>query len=498
MEREDGLGHEPTSPERLGTTQADVAHDMQRNTAVFAQLAESSLTVAESLRSNYFHNTSRFIAALRTATRRSDAIVKIFSVSDVSWSDVQGEIVTFIDGGVGEARGSTQFPFLLRVGSYSVKTGEGRLAEREQFGYYPVILGDLEGGSRDRKDFVDIVRITAELLGGLAALERMPELRVLMFHGPLVNLMGAYAGHTPFTERDIDVFLHRYGTDAHTSEQLKETFLREARLDIYPRMSPRSDEWVERRLFEPLAWIAFLYRQLISIVRQRNPQPLVAGVVERGSLSEFTERVLLDRVFRSLRERKNGDYFNTIFGRSDLTTPGSVVDRLGYRDALLLSMLLCPGELSEPWRMEKYAGLRHGNVALPGEAATSTVSFASLATGPLGFPPVLGAYLQTTATMEPIRIEVFADLGEAQLIGAARRTYLYSRLLPGYGFPVGLDVADKYARVPAWMTEAYDKLIRLQLGISLQQGDIDDATMREILIQAIYMTHRDWIFRPSG
>jgi hypothetical protein len=40
--------------------------------------------------------------------------------------------------------------------------------------YYPVILGDLEGGSKERKDFIDIVRITAELLGGLAALDRTP------------------------------------------------------------------------------------------------------------------------------------------------------------------------------------------------------------------------------------------------------------------------------------------------------------------------------------
>ena len=39
-----------------------------------------------------------------------------------------------------------------------------------------VRLGDLQGGSKDRKDFIDIVRITAELLGGLSAMVRTPEL----------------------------------------------------------------------------------------------------------------------------------------------------------------------------------------------------------------------------------------------------------------------------------------------------------------------------------
>ena len=69
-------------------------------------------------------------------------------VPETDWSRLQGEVVSFIDGGVGQIELSSQVPILLRVGSYCVRTGERRLAEREQFGYYPVILGDLEGGSK--------------------------------------------------------------------------------------------------------------------------------------------------------------------------------------------------------------------------------------------------------------------------------------------------------------------------------------------------------------
>ena len=76
--------------------------------------------------------------------------------------------------------------------------------------------------------------------------------------------------------------------------------------------------------------------------------------------------------------------------------------------------------------------------------------------------------------------------------------YLYSRLLPRYGFPVGLDIVDKYAHVPAWLTSAYSKLIRHHLGVSLQKGEISDLEMRRILVRAIYMSHRDWIFRPQS
>jgi len=228
------------------------------------KLAENSLTVAESLRDNYFKNTAAFVAALRTAMHRDPPIVDVMHVDNIGWQELQGEVATFVDGGVGQVRISSQVPILLRVGSYCVRTGERRMAEREQFGYYPVILGDLEGGSKERKDFIDIVRITAELLGGLSALERTPDLRLLMFHGPLVYLVGNYAGHTPFTEHDIDLFLGQYAANREAGVRLKDEFLREARLDIYPRMTERSDEWIERRLFEPVSWMAFLYRQLIA------------------------------------------------------------------------------------------------------------------------------------------------------------------------------------------------------------------------------------------
>lgn len=485
-------------------TEAGVREDLQRQPHLFMQLAQNALTVAESMRDNYFKNTAHFVADLRKAAaestrgKRPEPILEAFPVQAADWSTVSGEVVTFIDGGVGQVQLSSQVPILLRVGSYCVRTGERRMAEREQFGYYPVILGDLEGGSKERKDFIDIVRITAELLGGLAALERTPDLRVLMFHGPLVYLMSGYAGHTPFTEGDINLFLRHYAANPQLGEQLKERFLEEAKLDIYPALTDRSDEWVQRRVFEPLSWIAFLYRRLIHEAKQRRPVPVIAGVVERSRQREFSERVLLERVFRGLRRRGRQDYFNEMYGRTDLTSPKALLDRLGYTDALLLAMLLQPGEYSEPWPMGKYDNLVPGNISLPGEAGTSRVNFTPLRSGGFGFPRVNGCYVNVSETTEPLRVEVFDELGHDQIGEATRRAYLYARLLPGYGFPVGLDIADKYAKVPTWLTDAYSKLIRHHLGVSLQSGEISDAEMRRVLIQAIYMTHRDWLFRPEA
>jgi hypothetical protein len=321
------------------TTEAGVSDDLQRQPHLFLKLAENALTVAESLRDNYFKNTTKFVTALRQAMRRTEPILTPQCVDGASWSELQGEVVTFIDGGVGQVQISSQVPILLRVGSYCVRTGEHRMAEREQFGYYPVILGDLEGGSKERKDFTDIIRITAELLGALSALHRRNDLGVLMFHGPLVYLVGSYAGHTPFTEHDIDIFLHQYAADPVLGRQLKADFLAEARLDIYPKMTAdRADEWAKRHVFEPLAWMAFLYRRLIGEASERTPIPIIAGVVERGQLRQFSEKVLLERVFRGLRSKGNAGYFNALYGRTDLTSPKALLDKLGYTDSLYLKL----------------------------------------------------------------------------------------------------------------------------------------------------------------
>lgn len=492
------------TPDNPRLTEAGVREELQRQPHILMRLAENALTVAESLRNNYFQNTAQLVTALRRSIylaeqgQSYEPVLAPATVGDANWNNYRGEVVTFIDGGIGSVRFSSQVPILLRVGSYQVRTGETRLREREQFGYYPVILGDLEGGSKERKDFTDIVRITAELLGGLAALARARDLRVLMFHGPLVYMVGSYAGHTPFTERDIDLFLHNYAGDLAFARDLKEGFLQEARVDIYPHMTTNHSDWVKRRLFEPLAWMAYLYRRLIREAKTRNPAPLIAGVVERGELREFSEKILLERVFRGMRKKGNDDYFNEMFGRLDLNSPKALLDRLGYTDTLLLAMILQPGQFSDPWTVGKYDGLRHGSVSLPGESSTTTVSFESLTPERGGFPAVQATYLQVTETTEPIRIELFSELGADQVAEAARRAYLYSRLLPGYGFPVGLDVVDKYAKVPAWLTDAYSKLIQFELGVSLQKGEISDAEMRRILVQAIYMTHRDWMFRPTA
>jgi hypothetical protein len=279
---------------------------------------------------------------------------------------------------------------------------------------------------------------------------------------------------------------------------LKTAFYDEVERELYPRMMSTPQAWQGTRLAEPLAWLAFLYRRLVDRARRRVPTPLILGVVERGRSRGFLNSVLFERVFDGLRKNGNEDYFIKLFGRRDLRSKQALIDRLGYSDELLLGMLLAPGEYSEPWPIEKYSALRRRPVPLPDGPDEDLVNFNLLAPGQRhGFPRVEAAYVHVSHTSSPLRVEVFPALGRDQIHAATRRAYLYASLLPGYGFPVGLHVVDHYARVPAWMTDAYGKLIQRHLSAGLLNGEISDDQLRRILVQAIYMTHRDWLFRPD-
>lgn len=490
-----------------GDVSQETVKELLKKPHIFVALVQNAFTVAQSLRDNYFADTARLVSRLRTQlvdnADEKGSKRPIFKITQVdmnkNWESYRGEEIAFIDGGFGSVDILGQVPMLLRVGTYKVKTGETVLSQREKFSFYPMILGDLIGGSKERRDYTDIVRIIAELLAVLRTLQHNPNLDILVLHGPLVYMMGQYAGHIPFTEEDMDKFLLNYAVD---EQDLKKEFQEEAS-HIYPQMSGqwRSTTWVGRLegRYETITLIRFLLCKIVKVISDENrpKKPLICGVTERATLSEFTEKYIFQRAFD-----KNPDCFNNIFGRNDINSAEAAVKRLGYNDPLILSMLLRPGEYSEPFNIEKYEGFYRakggGDTAIP-EIDNVMIDYKIFRPhAKYSFPEIKGFYLQISENTFPIRIEVFGHASDNEIREVAQRVYLYSSLLPGYAFPIGLDIADKYVKVPNWLSDAYEKLIKYHIMDQLYQGQITDKELRKIIIKALCTTQRDWLFRPPA
>src|SRR5262249_20539708 len=67
------------------------------------------------------------------------------------------------------------------------------------------------------------------------------------------------------------------------------------------------------------------------------------------------------------------------------------------------------------------------------------------------YPSPYATILKTTEFSFPFRVEMNRSAQEQQE-NLLRLLYHTARLLPRYAFPVGLDIVDKYAKVPQWLS----------------------------------------------
>src|SRR3954449_13041909 len=87
------LGGAMSNHDDDGASEAGVLRDLHRQPHLFLKLAQNALTVADSLRNNYFKNTASFVTALRRAIamhekgHRSECILGTHDVSGSTWTE---------------------------------------------------------------------------------------------------------------------------------------------------------------------------------------------------------------------------------------------------------------------------------------------------------------------------------------------------------------------------------------------------------------------------
>ena len=110
------------------------------------------------------------------------------------------------------------------------------------------------------------------------------------------------------------------------------------------------------------------------------------------------------------------------------------------------------------------------------------------------FPSVNMGYIKTTDHSSPIRIESLISSKSIQ------KDYEYilatARLLPNYGFPVGLNVVDKFAKIPNWMSKASRRYYATHL---LKQAvKSKDQNTISLAVKILSKKVRSWRNRPLG
>lgn len=203
----------------------------------------------------------------------------------------------------------------------------------------------------------------------------------------------------------------------------------------------------------------------------RSGKATVCGVVERPSPSAPGPLIceLIDRLHSE--------------GRIDAVPYREFLDKLrGYRvtDSVIFECVLDEGEYVEPTEMDK----QKPEHKIPQAWFTEIKSY----------PKPLITYVKANAETMPVRVESFpaGPLKHEELMVLVVHM---SRLLPRYSFPVGLDIVDKHAKIPEWMSRQMSAMLSAELmRKAMETGNPAAIRLARRVLSA---NTRDWLFRPD-
>ena len=371
------------------------------------------------------------------------------------WKEMLGERIAFADGGMARISGvPSAEPLALRVGIYCVIPGETDLTVREDWELTPYVMGDIvrrvddTEEPPDGKRLQEASRYVLEPLTALRYLETHQGVRFLFLHGPLVNQFTQYdEGEPSYLPCLVPEFLQQFG--------LNQAAVTEALTGV-----------PETRRHTSL-WNQFMAIYGVLMKRIFSSEIPIAGVVERTAGRWLAQAVLGQMV----AERRMTEALSKRMM--------SIIERYQISDDFLFGCVLEEGEYLEPLHISKNAERRARDQWK--EVVRQ-------------YPSPFATVLKTSSTSFPYRVEMnpAAVKDSEQLL---RLLYHTSRLLPRYAFPVGLDIVDKYAKVPDWLSRGVSARITADvLRRALNTGDPKIvAQVRQFLAR----TPRDFFYRPQ-
>lgn len=400
---------------------------------------------SDEAQAGFVEHLSGIAASVRTLLENNDLLRKIDYAPSAYWPSLKGKSYAFVDGGVANIDLPSAAPIGIRVGSYTVRPGDESDA-RERFNIELALVDDLysSSGVIFDDDFLDIAklrdaaRIISEVSAGyrIAKLAGADRVDAVILHGPLVNPVSPYG---------LDDF-PSFGIDACR------TLLAEQEWDG----DDRDRQFVS------------LYLLLLERIRETGVP--VIGAVER---SIGRDPVFIRRILHRL-------HADGVLKEKDARELERQIISYGLNDASLLDVVLGDGEYVAPIPVDRQ-GPRN---KWPDDWKFKIESY----------PDALTTYIKPTTLVMPFRIEAFDNVANFEsLLALILHT---SRLLPSYGFPVGLDIVDRFAKVPAWLSrgvKGQHQVVLLKR--ALESGDPRTVAFAKRVLAA---KGRDWLFRPTA
>lgn len=408
-----------------------------------AQLLLTARGATSDVQADFVEKLGAISTSVRQLFRDQDLLIPIPYEPRAFWPSRRGERVCFVDGGVARLDLPSAAPMGIRVGSYDVRLGD-ESPGRERFKVDLSIVDELfaaDGGAfddafEDTAKLTDAARIISEIAAVVHNVEEGDPPSIVLLHGPIVNPAAPYGtlDFPPFTE---DFCRQLCGKEERFEHDVDRHFMA-----VYLRL-------LERLKLATIPSIGVVERNLSK--QATAVKSILASLVRSDRLDERDARKLTRKI-----------------------------EEYRLNDASLLSVVLGEGECLKPIPINR----QEPKSKWPNEWEFHLEKY----------PEAVTTYMKTTEDADPFRVEAVNE--EFLSMRSLEMVFNTSRLLPRYGFPVGLDIVDKYAKVPAWMSHG----VRQQHAVALLNAAFRTGNASAILFakKVVSARGRDWFFRPKA
>ena len=420
----------------------------QNNTSLFQEFIKNSTKSPSHKAQQNFLNIITSVADIIKKICESEKL--IFDVNydgKKYWNTAKKYQACFIDGGVYSSFLSSSAPFAIRAKSYIVKPDEV-LHKREVFEETVKFVGDLYDADTSLFDLSedpyevnqlltkkkDAARITFETAAIVRHIFEKQKFEYCFLHGPLQTPI------MPFSGPEFPLF----------KKNVIKTILPFFKID------ESSD--LDRH---------FINVYLSSINYIKKSKYPIFGIVERTGSTIYLRNLLFVAQRKGLVSE--ADYEKTI----------GLIKRYKINDGNLFEIILKDCQALRPLEVQKQ---------IPSKAWGEWQNQMD------SFPKVFVSYLRTNKNQAPIRVESLSF--PKKLAKDFEYILATSKLLPNYGFPAGLDIIDKAAKIPSWLGKtAKGYYLKYYLNLALQSKDPTTITTA---LKAISDGDRKWKNRPKA
>lgn len=417
------------------------------NTNLFTQFIANSLKPSIKVQKNYVDVVSKLVTIIKQICNEQNLIFKIEDHGQKFWDKAKKYETCFIDGGVYSSIMSSSAPFAVRAKSYIVRPDQS-IKNREKFEETIAYMGDLYDQNNNLYDPADdpyednqlinkkkdAARIAFELAAVVRHIHDKQKFQYCFVHGPLQTPI------MPFSGPDFPLFKN------------------DAAKNMMPFFSFNKDD-SQRHFIN-------IYLESQKFIKSSKLFP-VYGVVERTISTIYIRNLIF------IAKTKG------IVGASDAIKLIDQMRRYKINDGNLFELILKDGEGLKLIEVQKQ---------IPSKAWEGWYDQMN------SFPKVYLGYIKTNSNLPPIRIET---LNKPEKLEKDYEFILAtSRLLPNYGFPVGLDIADKAARIPSWLGQTTKNYyLKYYLNLALQT---EEKSQINNALKNISQKGRQWKLRPKA